>query len=102
MRAAKEASCSRYFSGCDPSLPVGTSLITRMMGDHRRTHPTVNPISEQIDEFRAEIERLKAEGTTDSRSGACDVGMAATTGRNDTASGAGRRIDLLSGYVESR
>ena len=58
------------------ACPVGPSLIMWMMGGHGRTHRTIHPISGQIDELGAEIERLKAEGTTDSRSEACDVGMA--------------------------
>jgi hypothetical protein len=47
------------------ACPVGMGLIMRMVGGHGRTHQTVNPISEQIDEMGAEIERLKAEGATD-------------------------------------
>jgi hypothetical protein len=59
------------------ACPVGMGLMMWMtMRGHGSTHQTVNPVSEQIDELRAEIERLKAEGATDSRSGVCDVGMA--------------------------
>jgi hypothetical protein len=59
------------------ACPVGMGLMMwMMMRGHGSTHQSVDPVNEQIDELRAEIERLKAEGTTDSRSGVCDVGMA--------------------------
>jgi hypothetical protein len=59
------------------ACPVGMSLMMwMMMRGHGSAHHTLDPVSEQIEELRAEIERLKAEGTTDSRLGACDVGMA--------------------------
>jgi hypothetical protein len=62
------------------ACPVGMGLMMwMMMRAHGSTHQTVNPVNEQIDELRAEIERLKAEGTTDSRSEVCDVDM----GRRD-------------------
>jgi hypothetical protein len=32
-----------------------------MMRGHDRTHPTINPGSQQIEELRAEIVRLQAE-----------------------------------------
>lgn len=46
--------------------PFGKGL---MMRSHGSTYQTANPVSEQIDELRAEIGRLKAEGTTNSSSG---------------------------------
>jgi hypothetical protein len=59
------------------ACPAGMGLmIWVMMRGHGSTHQTLNPVSEQIDELRAEIDRLRSEGTTDSRSGVCDVGMA--------------------------
>jgi hypothetical protein len=59
------------------ACPVGMSLMMwMMMRGHGSAHQSLNSVSEQIDELRAEIERLKAEDTTDSRSGVCDVGMA--------------------------
>jgi hypothetical protein len=59
------------------ACPVGMSLMMWMvMRGHGGAHRTRNPVSEQINELRAEIERLKAEGTTDSRSRVCDVDMA--------------------------
>jgi hypothetical protein len=62
------------------ACPVGMSLMMWMMMRGRgSTHQTVNPVNEQIDQLRAEIERLKAGGTTDSRSEVCDVDM----GRRD-------------------
>jgi hypothetical protein len=40
-----------------------------MMRGHGRTHQTINPGSQQIEELRAEIGRLKAERATDTGSG---------------------------------
>jgi hypothetical protein len=56
-----------------------------MMRGHGRTHQTINPGSQQIEELRAEIGRLKAERVTDSGSGSgpVTVGM---TGRGKPAS----------------
>jgi hypothetical protein len=52
------------------ACPVGMGLMMwMMMRNHGSTDQTVNPGSQQIDELRAEIKRLKAERTTDSRSG---------------------------------
>jgi uncharacterized small protein (DUF1192 family) len=39
------------------------------MRGHGRTHQTINPGSQQIEELRAEIERLKGERATDTGSG---------------------------------
>jgi hypothetical protein len=59
------------------ACPVGMGLMMwMMMRGHGSTHQSVDPVNEQIFQLRAEIERLKAEGATDSRSGVCDVGMA--------------------------
>jgi len=60
------------------ACPVGMGLMMwmMMMRGHGSTHQTVIPVNEQIDELRAQIERLKAEGITDSRSGVCDMGVA--------------------------
>jgi hypothetical protein len=50
-----------------------------MMRVHGRTHQTINPGSQQIEELRAEIGRRKAERATDtgSGSGPVTVGMTA-------------------------
>jgi hypothetical protein len=59
------------------ACPVGMGLMMwMMMRGHGGNHQSASPVNEQIDELRAEIERLKSEGATDSRSGACDAGMA--------------------------
>jgi hypothetical protein len=59
------------------SCPVGMGLMMwMMMRSHRSPHQTVGPVSDEIDELRAEIERLKAERETGSRSGVSDQGMA--------------------------
>jgi hypothetical protein len=44
-----------------------------MMRGHGRTHQTINPGSQQIEELRAEIGRLKAERATDTGSGSGPV-----------------------------
>jgi hypothetical protein len=52
------------------ACPVGMGLMMwMMMRGHGTRDQTVDSGSQQIDELRAEIERLKAERTTDSRSG---------------------------------
>jgi hypothetical protein len=52
------------------ACPFGMGLMMwMMMRGHGTSDQTVNPGSQQIDELRAEIERLKAQRTTDSRSG---------------------------------
>jgi hypothetical protein len=38
-------------------------MMWMMMRGHASTHQTVNPVSDQLDELRAEIERLKPDGT---------------------------------------
>jgi len=68
------------------ACPVGMGLMMWiMMRGHGRTHQTINPGSQQIEELRAEIGRLKAERATDtgSGSGPVTVGM---TGRGKRAS----------------
>jgi hypothetical protein len=68
------------------ACPVGMGLMMWiMMRGHGRTHQTINPGSQQIEELRAEIGRLKAERATDtgSGSGPVTVGM---TGRGKPAS----------------
>jgi hypothetical protein len=68
------------------ACPVGMGLMMCiMMRGHGRTHQTINPGSQQIEELRAEIGRLKAERATDtgSGSGPVTVGM---TGRGKPAS----------------
>jgi hypothetical protein len=40
-----------------------------LLPGHGRTHQTINPGSQQIEEFRAEIGRLKAERATATGSG---------------------------------
>ena len=60
------------------ACPVGMGLMMWiMMRGHRPTHQTINPGSQQIEELRAEIGRLKAERATDtgSGSGPVTVGM---------------------------
>jgi hypothetical protein len=62
------------------ACPVGMGLMMWiMMRGHGRTHQTINPGSQQIEELRAEIGRLKAERATDtgSGSGPVTVGMTA-------------------------
>jgi hypothetical protein len=52
------------------ACPVGMGLMMWiMMRGHGRTHQTINPGSQQIEELRAEIERLKGERATDTGSG---------------------------------
>lgn len=59
------------------ACPTGMGLMMwMMMRGHGSTDRGLNPVSNQIDELRAELERLKAEGTTDSRSRARDGVMA--------------------------
>jgi len=59
------------------ACPVGMGLMMwMMMRGHGSIHQTVNPVSEQIDELRAEIERLKAGSVTGSGSGVCDTSLA--------------------------
>jgi hypothetical protein len=56
------------------ACPVGMGLMMWiMLRGHGRTHQTINPGSQQIEEFRAEIGRLKAERTTDTGSGSGPV-----------------------------
>jgi hypothetical protein len=60
------------------ACPVGMGLMMWiMMRGHGRTHQAINPGSQQIEELRAEIGRLKAERATDtgSGSGPVTVGM---------------------------
>jgi hypothetical protein len=77
------------------ACPVGMGLMMWiMMRGHGRTHQTINPGSQQIEELRAEIARLKAERATDtgSGSGPVTVGM---TGRSKPASS-----QLVAGNVD--
>ena len=59
------------------ACPVGMSLMMwMMMRGHGSTRHTANPFNDQIDELRAEIERLKAERATRPSPGVCDVDLA--------------------------
>jgi hypothetical protein len=50
--------------------PVGMVLTMWIMTrGHGRTHQTINPGSQQIEELRAEIGRLKAKRPTETGSG---------------------------------
>jgi len=62
------------------ACPVGMGLMMWiMMRGHGRTHQTIDPGSQQIEELRAEIGRRKAERATDTGwgSGPVTVGMTA-------------------------
>jgi hypothetical protein len=71
LRPAKEMSCSHCLRWRrDSPVLVGMGLMMWiMMRGHRPTHQTINPGSQQIEELRAEIGRLKAERATDTGSG---------------------------------
>jgi hypothetical protein len=59
------------------ACPAGMGLMMWiMMRGHGRTHQTINPGSQQIEELRAEIERRKAERATDTGSGSGPVTVA--------------------------
>lgn len=57
-----------------------------MLRGHGRTHQTINPGSQQIEELRAEIGRLKAERATDTGSGSGPVIVGMTVRRKPASS----------------
>jgi hypothetical protein len=75
-----------------------------MVRGHGRTHQTINPGSQQIEELRAEIGRLKAERATDNwiAVGACDSGYDRPRQARIVTARGGSRPDLLFMYICSR
>jgi hypothetical protein len=61
------------------ACPVGMGLMMWiMMRGHGRTHQTINPGIQQIEELRAEIGRLKPERATETGSGSRPVTVGMT------------------------